>query len=42
MYKSVKISYVSFISQVWKYVYDTFNVLLTSHVDSRLWVFLLN
>jgi hypothetical protein len=35
---SVKFSYVRFISQEWKYVYDTLNVLLTSHLDSRLWV----
>ncbi len=32
-------SYVKFISQVWKYVYDAFNVFLTSHFNSRLWVF---
>jgi hypothetical protein len=35
----VKFSYVKFISQVWKYVYDTFNVLSTSHFDSRLLIF---
>jgi len=29
----VKFSYVRFISQVWKYVYDTLNVLFTSHLD---------
>ncbi len=29
---SVKFSYVRFISQVWKYVYNTFNVLFTSHL----------
>ncbi len=35
---SVKFSCVKFISQVWKYVYDTLNVLLTSHLDNRLMV----
>jgi hypothetical protein len=29
---SVKFSYVRFISQLWKYVYNTFNVLFTSHL----------
>jgi hypothetical protein len=36
---SFKFSYVRFISQVWNYVYDTFNVLLTSHLDNRLMFF---
>jgi hypothetical protein len=35
----VKISNVKFIFQVLKYVYDTLNVLFTSHLDSRLMVF---
>jgi hypothetical protein len=35
----VKFSYLKFISQVWKYVYDTLNVLFTSNLDSRLMVF---
>ncbi len=38
----VKFSYVRFISQEWKYVYNTLNVLFTSHFESRLMVFLLN
>jgi len=32
----VKILHVRFISQVWKYICDTFNALLTSHLDSKL------
>jgi len=34
---NVKFSYVRFILQVWKYVYDTFNLLFTSHLNSRLY-----
>jgi hypothetical protein len=35
MYLSVKFSYVTFISQVCRYFYDTLNVLFTSHFDNR-------
>ncbi len=37
----VKFSYVGFIFEVSKYINNTFNVLLTSCVDSRLMVLLL-